>query len=201
MFTFSQEAAKEFLIRENIGIATVPNAGTATTSTTGLTDISGTPVRGGPDHGVPTQIAVPHLSASTPGKRTSEIISFIARLKIWLTLREKNLPLFITFAIFFISFITLYFTSSSSPFNTFRCYRIKCAFAAGYSVRQARDLDVVLVALSPRVRQIAETIPLRVLPQVHEVEAYSQETRDQVWLEASAGNRNLPKGKTNNCLL
>ncbi len=78
MFTYSQEAAKEFLIRENIGIATVPNSGAATTSATGLTDISGTPVRGGPDHGVPTQIAVPHLSASTPGKITggTEVVHF-----------------------------------------------------------------------------------------------------------------------------
>jgi hypothetical protein len=32
-------------------------------------DLTGVPIsKGGPDHGVPAQIAVPHLSASTPGE-------------------------------------------------------------------------------------------------------------------------------------
>jgi len=64
MFTHSQEAAKEFLIRENGGMTTFPVAAVSTAAA----DPTGTPVnKGGPDHGVPTQIAVPHLSASTPG--------------------------------------------------------------------------------------------------------------------------------------
>ena len=66
MFTQSQEAAKEFLHRENMGIASLPHA------ISGATDapvgVSTTVSKGGPDHGVPSQIAVPHLSASTPGK-------------------------------------------------------------------------------------------------------------------------------------
>ena len=68
MFTQSQEAAKEFLHRENMGIASLPHAISGPNDAAASVGVSTTVSKGGPDHGVPSQIAVPHLSASTPGK-------------------------------------------------------------------------------------------------------------------------------------
>jgi hypothetical protein len=56
MFTRLQEATKEFLRRENMGILPPP------------VDISTTVSKGGPDHGVSSETALPNLPASNPGK-------------------------------------------------------------------------------------------------------------------------------------
>ena len=60
LFSKSQEAAKDFLARENSRLTGVsPGA-----SSIGC----GNPIKAeGASHGVPSQVAVPHLSSSSPG--------------------------------------------------------------------------------------------------------------------------------------
>ena len=70
---------------------------------------------------------------------------------------------------------------------TFLC-RFQQTITPGDSVWQVRDLHLVLVALPARVRQTAEVVPLRVLPEVHEVVDSPQAPPDQVPDEASAWN-------------
>ena len=88
LFAISQETAKNFLIKENskIGGAASTTATSQLTSTAdSATNQAGQTAGGtsetalkvenkspevlkdGKDHGVPTQIAVPHLSSSSPG--------------------------------------------------------------------------------------------------------------------------------------
>merc|ERR1711981_1361634 len=62
-FTKSQEAAKDFLTRENSRLA-----GQSPTVGTHVGLGCGSPIKPeGASHGVPSQVAVPHLSSSSPG--------------------------------------------------------------------------------------------------------------------------------------
>ena len=73
--------------------------------------------------------------------------------------------------------------------------RIVCQVTAVHPVRQTRDFHLVLVALPARVRLPAQAVPLRVLPQVHEVEADSAASHPEVLLASPARHRDLPEGR------
>ena len=118
----------------------------------------------------------PRTRSSFPNRRPS-FISFNSRQVI------ESEPFFI--ALQWLPFPRL---------TKFYYFRFKCSVSARHSVRQTRDLDLVLFALSSRVCSVAKIISLRVLSQVHEVEAHPQASRDQVQLAPSTGNWNLPKG-------
>ena len=73
LFTISQDTAKNFLASQNSKISeqstssssVAPSTNNPTTATTEVKDEAST--KDCKDHGVPTQIAVPHLSSSSPG--------------------------------------------------------------------------------------------------------------------------------------
>ena len=58
MFSYSQDAAKEFLVLENVRTMTDNNAGASTNDVKSLKEES---------EQTPAEISVPHLSASKPG--------------------------------------------------------------------------------------------------------------------------------------
>merc|ERR1712029_109127 len=61
LFTISQDTAKNFLASQNSKISEQSNLPSPTT------EVKDEASQDGKDHGVPTQIAVPHLSSSSPG--------------------------------------------------------------------------------------------------------------------------------------
>merc|ERR1711953_1295151 len=61
LFTISQDTAKNFLASQNSKISEQSNLPSPTT------EVKDEASKDGKDHGVPTQIAVPHLSSSSPG--------------------------------------------------------------------------------------------------------------------------------------
>merc|ERR1711988_362697 len=77
LFTISQETAKNFLMKENskVGTSNSTSEGASVPATPGTTEMTPKVEHkspevlkdGTPNHGVPTQVAVPHLSASSPG--------------------------------------------------------------------------------------------------------------------------------------
>ena len=69
------------------------------------------------------------------------------------------------------------------------------ALSALDPVRPLRDQHVVLLALPARVRPPAEALPLRVLPQVHEVQAHPGTACGEMSVEAPARHGDLPKGE------
>ena len=63
-FSKSQEAAKDFLARENSRLTGQSPGAPGTQGSIGC----GSPIKTeGTSHGVPSQVAVPHLSSSSPG--------------------------------------------------------------------------------------------------------------------------------------
>merc|ERR1711988_378086 len=77
LFTISQETAKNFLMKENskVGTSNSTSEGASVPATPGATEMTPKVEHkspevlkdGTPNHGVPTQVAVPHLSSTAPG--------------------------------------------------------------------------------------------------------------------------------------
>ena len=82
----------------------------------------------------------------------------------------------------------------SPNFNDNFYFRFECTISACHTIWQTRNFYLVLVTLPARVCALAEAVPLRVLPEVHEVAADSEEAHHEVCLETSARHRNLQKG-------